>query len=325
MNTLIDEYIRKGLGLPEKGQARRIDLDESDLAPDLAIETPEGLIVAMVENRADIPSLSRLCLASQLLRGTEGRVIPVMAAKSFSDRTKVIAERAGIRTVTLPRSVQLDRRPREGKGPTPKLTSAKAWRVVATLIGQPSASIRSIALKAGVSYGWAYAVCMHLLDTDLARRKGNRVVLEDVDRLLSGAAWERPLKALMVDEFRTDMDDVFGAAREISGMLSDNKQRHAFAGYLAGALYTGHAVRFDMVQLYIPMAEASTLREIYSNDVGGGITVQVLVPDRDVYSESRRIEGIQTVSPAQALLDLAGVGAGALDMSKALVRSYADL
>ena len=140
--------------------------------------------------------------------------------------------------------------------------------------------------------------------------------------MLNGVACERPFRSLVQEEFVTDLEDVFSGAREIDRAITGTE--HVFAGYLAGSLYTGQAVRFDMVQLYMGK-DTNDLRSIYSSERGQGITIQVLTPDRDVMAASRTVDGIPITSPAQTLLDLAGMGASGMDMNRSMLRAYAKL
>lgn len=56
-----------------------------------------------------------------------------------------------------------------------------------------------------------------------------------------------------------------------------------------------------------------------------GIKVRVYKPDRDVFSDTRYTGEIRLVSPAQALLDLAGLGYSGRDLTLKLVENYARL
>lgn len=61
------------------------------------------------------------------------------------------------------------------------------------------------------------------------------------------------------------------------------------------------------------------------NEVGKGVTIHVYSPDRDVFNGAKELESVTVVSPAQALLDLAGLGYSGMDMTKAMVEAYANL
>ncbi len=320
MKDEVKRFVKESMGRSQ--EVTSVPNDLGGLEPDMALRTPDGMVLVSIERRADLTAIARLGLAARLLEGGEERVVPVMAAKSFSDQVKDIARRAGIRTLVIPRSVPLEEG-KVGRGTsTVRLTSEKSWKIVAELIGSGPSSIRGLSLKANVSYGWAHAVCDNLLSQGLAGRRGSRLEMMDLDRLLNGVAWERPFRSLVQEEFVTDLEDVFSGAREIDRAITGTE--HVFAGYLAGSLYTGQAVRFDMVQLYMGK-DTNDLRSIYSSERGQGITIQVLTPDRDVMAASRTVDGIPITSPAQTLLDLAGMGASGMDMNRSMLRAYAKL
>lgn len=85
------------------------------------------------------------------------------------------------------------------------------------------------------------------------------------------------------------------------------------------------AVRYDLVQVYVEDPEVAPLKEIYSHKDGKGVTIQLLVPDRDVTTGSKLVDGLRLASPGQTLLDLAGSGAGAIELRRAILRDYARL
>ena len=57
------------------------------------------------------------------------------------------------------------------------------------------------------------------------------------------------------------------------------------------------------------------------------ITVRIYVPDRDVFTNRRpfSVNGVWVVSPAQVLLDCAGLGYAGRDLTQKLVEIYGGL
>jgi hypothetical protein len=53
--------------------------------------------------------------------------------------------------------------------------------------------------------------------------------------------------------------------------------------------------------------------------------MKMYAPDRGVFDDTVEKEGIKVVSPAQTLLDLAGLGYSGMDITKAMVDKYGDL
>ena len=59
----------------------------------------------------------------------------------------------------------------------------------------------------------------------------------------------------------------------------------------------------------------------------GGIAVRIYTADRDVFKDRRMlsVEGVWLVSPAQLLLDCAGLGYSGRDITQKLVEIYDQL
>jgi len=303
-------------------------LDEgiiSSLRPDVTLIDSKTLAIVELENRASLMKLSRLALLSRLREPGNKSIRLVLAVKSASEDLRGIAENAGIEIVNLPKDYRLNSTAEKKSGRAMKITTEKSWRIISRLIKEQPTSIRNLSILEGVSYGWSHAVCDHLLEQGIVQREGARIVVVNPDLLINGISWERPTKRLVVKEIQTDLDDVFDGAKEITGALKDLEEDHAFTGELAGTIYTGHAVRFDRLQIYASATSLESLVNIYSNKDGRGLTLQILSPDRDIWSAVRTIDDIMVVSPAHTLLDLAGMGYGAMDLTKALLRTYASL
>lgn len=156
--------------------------------------------------------------------------------------------------------------------------------------------------------------------TRISKRNGNQVSIVDIDKLLNGVAWERPTHALIVKELIMPGKDVFEVARDLTTALDGQNISHAFACYLAGTQYTGHSVRFDALQLYMDKDEIDeALGWLSPSAEGPGIKMQVMAPDRELFSDTRTIGKIRVTSPSQTLLDLAGLGYRGRDLTKAMV------
>jgi len=66
---------------------------------------------------------------------------------------------------------------------------------------------------------------------------------------------------------------------------------------------------------------------MFDMHAAGGIAVRTYTPDRDVFEDRRvlSVEGLWLVSPAQALLDCAGLGYAGRDLTQKLVEAYGRL
>jgi len=324
MKGKIEEKVIEKVATTKRGWVPS-EISGLGLSPDLAFEEGEALIFVETASRGDPQALARLALYDRLVKKQGREVVLVLAAKSFSDQVLALADRLGIRTVVLPRGSPAPRIAVNQGRVGIKLTSEKAWRVVTRLLKDQPMSIRSVSLREKVSYGWAHAVCEHLLAQGMARRKGNMVELTDVERLINGVAWERPLQNLRSVDIHTDIEDGHSCAREVDRTLKEAGVDHSFTGFLAGSLYTGTAVRYDLVQMYVDEDEFDVLREIYSRPEGKGATLQLISPDRDAFTGANIVDGLRLASPGLTLLDLAGSGPGAIELRRAMVRDYARL
>ncbi len=324
MSGKIEEKIIEKIATKTEGWVPR-EISELGLIPDMAFMDGDALIIVETAARGDIQSLARLSLYEKLVQGQDREVTLVLAAKSFSDQVLDLAVRLGMKTVMLPRGALTPGKDLYRGRASIKLTSDKSWRVVSRLLKDQPTSIRNVSLREQVSYGWAHAVCEHLINQGMAKRKGNGLEVTDIDRLINVAAWERPLHSLRSVDVRTDITEGFACAREVERTLTEAGVDHSFTGYLAGALYTGMAFRQDLVQVYVDEDEFDVLKDIYSRSDGKGVVIQLIKPDRDVTLWSRFVDGLQLASPGQTLLDLAGSGAGAIDLRRAVLRDYARL
>ena len=148
--------------------------------------------------------------------------------------------------------------------------------------------------------------------------------ISDVNKLLNGLAWERPFENLRAAEVTIEYDHAFRAAHDISHSLTNQNIKVAFTSYTAGGLYTGYAVRHDAVYFYLEKNDINLFKELFSTEGKEGIKALLYVPDRDVFSAVREVESVVVTSPAQTLLDLAGLGYSGLDIAKVMVDNYAS-
>ncbi len=294
---------------------------------DLVARAGDVFIVAEVGDRLTIEDVARAFMYSHLIEREDllpGRVEYVLVAKVVPDGVRELAPRVGVTVLRVPGDLQLPRsKPKVGIQVS-KLSNEKSWEVVSCMLRTGPASVRVISMEAGVSYGWTHATVSRLQQMGVAVRTPDGVALKDVERLLNGLAWERPLKSLWFEnDQRIAGPDVMQAGRTMSGYLSDNDIAHAFTGPTAGGLYTGYAHRFDRLYIYLdhedPLLALGPLE-----DPHGTVSVTVLRSDRDVYGSTEVMDGLRLASEAQTLLDLAGMGASAWDMTLEVARHYAS-
>ncbi|QLH74238.1 MAG: hypothetical protein HPY73_01425 [Methanomassiliicoccales archaeon] len=250
----------------------------------------------------------------------------ILITGSISKKVHELSDQLGIEVIELPKNMNL---PRSDKVRTKRfmsLTTEKSWKIISGLLKARSSSIRALAIGQNVSYGWAHTTVTGLIEQGIAVKKGTSISLVDVDKLLNGVAWERPLSSLIVKEVKVRGDGLLDIAREIT-LYSDRRSIPlAFTGHIAGSLYTAHSVRFDVLQMYVNALDKELLADIEElRDGDHEIKLQILRPDRDVYTDANIIQGVKVVSPSQTLLDLAGLGYNGRDMTKVMVEIYGKL
>lgn len=328
------EFIRDALDLPTGSEileaANLHEMLSQDLPfqPDIILKAGEQFyLIEVVSKVASLDTIARMQLLRELWRH-KGPGLPemvlVIAARTIRPREEQLAEELNIRVIHLPWTPGLPLK-HEYRPSKSRITTEKSWKVVSRLLKEKSTSIRQLALREGVSYGWAHKTIGTLIEQKIVERNDSYVRIVDVKRLLNGIAWERPMKNLKIAEVPIDFSESIPAARDISYTLERQKIPFAFTGYTSGGLYTRYAVRQDAVCLYLEEKHLDLFEEFFGEPSGGGIQAWVYAPDRDVFTDTREIEGITVASPAQTLLDLAGLGYSAMDLTKAMVDIYVAL
>lgn len=249
----------------------------------------------------------------------------VIAGTVFHPDVEKIANQTNIILVTIPRNIEHPAQKYDRSPGKIKVTSEKSWKVITRLLKEKMTSIRQLSILENVSYGWAHAAIQSLLSQGVVTRKENYVRISDTNKLLNGAAWERPFENLFADEINIEYQDAFKAASELSHILKNKEIKFAFTSYTAAGLYTGYAVRHDAVYLYLEKNEMDFFKNTFRVTEKQGIKARIYAPDRDVFADAREKEGILIVSPSQALLDMAGLGYSGRDITKAMVEKYASL
>ncbi len=292
----------------------------SNVQPDMFIRDGGDIYVVEVANTASLQKVAMLTLYQRLLVSEDDTHF-VLAAKVVPTSVLDAAEQAGVDIVPLPRDVSVTQ---EHSVQNARFTTEKAWRVSSRLLKEKTISIRQIALKEGLSYGWTHAVVKKLIARGIVTQRGNRVEITDTNKLLDAAAWERPLDDLRLGVVKTHFSNTYEAAETLTRTAEGWNMPLAFTSYTSASLYIGYGARHDSVYCYVSNKDAfqEMKRE---NGGGGGIDVVFYSADRDVFTVARSREGILVVSPSQTLLDLSGLGYSARDFAQEIVKRYADI
>jgi DNA-binding Lrp family transcriptional regulator len=330
----VTTFVLNQLGLPSS--AKEIALNtmydafaiEVPIQPDIVLKH-EGILyfIQIKKSSVTIDTIARMRLLKELWqkRGNTDPIILVIAAKWFYQREESIAKELGIRLIRLPLTLSVSGN-KDHPSSGMRITSEKSWKIVTRLLKEKSTSIRQLSQKENVSYGWAHKVIGMLLEQDVVKKENNYVHFDDLKNLLNAIAWERPLKNLQVDdEMYIQSPGAFAAAQQVSVLLKEQKIPCAFTSYTSGGLYTGYAIRQDAIYLYLEKKNINEFKKQFGTEIKSGVRVHLYIPDREVFTYSREMESVTVTSPAQTLLDLAGLGYSAMDLTRVMAEKYADL
>jgi len=341
--------LKRTLGLTGKGRLEHQPLVEGHggvIRPDYLYREADRTILIDVASRATAGDVAMASAARAILRRKRrgGRGLEyVILSRQIPGEVEEMARALEVPVLRLEWGSALPRGREGAQTVVMRLSSEKAWRVAASLIGSGPISVRGLAKRADVSYGWAHKVIGRLIDLHIASRTPPGIVIDDVDALLKGVAWERDIQKLRVAELPVAGDDVIEAARLVRAELDRSGIRAAFTSITAGGIYTGHSMRFDTLYAYVDLEgrygaseRPARGRGLYTSgdnlvkwnmgnvrksleDSEGKVRLSVHLPDRDVFDRAEERSGLSLVSPAQALLDLAGLGYGAWELAKEMV------
>ncbi len=327
-NTELITFIKQSLDVDDEADVK-LDAYWKDLGFDMIIDDKRRtkMFFIDVKAKASIESLALLNLYKDYIdpEPTSGRHF-ILVTKFISPRLMEMAIKIGIDVLMMPREIVLTENPSKSSIGAVKITSEKSWKIVSGLIRLRSSSIRNLSISEKVSYGWAHSTINNLITHGIANKNGNQVFISDMDKLLNGVAWERPTYSLVEKEFSIPFQEISSAAKELTEVLETHGIKFAFSSYFAGMQYTGLGIQFDSVQVYVDAEEIGNVKELLgTSDDGSGVRLQLMRPDRMLFSETRVVGGFKVTSPSQTLLDLAGLGYKGKDLTKGLVAIYDQL
>ncbi|PQV41742.1 hypothetical protein B0H22_1281, partial [Methanohalophilus euhalobius] len=74
--------------------------------------------------------------------------------------------------------------------------------------------------------------------------------------------------------------------------------------------------------LYLDDEYIDYFKELFESSSRNSIKAIIYRPDREVFQNTLEKEGVRIVSASRTLLDLAGMGYSAMDITKAMVAKY---
>ncbi|MDO9517848.1 MAG: hypothetical protein Q7J10_07355 [Methanosarcinaceae archaeon] len=299
------------------------------LRPDVVLEENGTIYFIEIKSKATVDTVARMNLFRALWsqNGSTRSIHLVIVAKSFSEGVKRIIDHMDITMLKLPWSFKPDIE-NKFSAKTHRITSDKSWKIVSRLLKEKNTSIRQLSLLENVSYGWAHKTIQALIQQNIVKQDYNYVSISNVDKLLNGVAWERPLMGLKSYEVQISFSESMHAARKITEAFAmQDNMPVGFTSYTAATLYTGYGVRNDAVYLYLKDEHIDFFRELFEShqfepQSENGIKAIIYRPDRDVFQDTQVKEDIRIVSASQTLLDLAGMGYSAMDITKEMVLMY---
>jgi len=328
-NPELIELLRKELGFSENAVIKQESTlkDNYPLRFDLIIEDNYKTYVVELKRIVRLEELSQLGLLKLLLNTSDISTYNtelVIVGKRITPEAAEAAEKIGIRFIKLPADMYPEEAQGKPSAATVKLTAPKSWQVVSHLLRIKEASIRRLSIESGVSYGWTHATVQALVSKGIASDAGGYVKITEINKLLNGIAWERPFEKLFAQELRVAANSATSLAREISLVCDEQQIPCAFTSFTAGELYTGYSARHDSVYLYLEKKNIVEIAGMFEVQSGGRIAVRVYTPDRNVFKDRRlsSAENTWLASPAQALLDCAGLGYAGRDLTLKLVGLY---
>lgn len=321
--------LRRELELGENALIRQEDMlsDDYPIRFDLIIEDGGRTYVVEIKRIVRLEALSRLGLLKLLLNAdtiSAYDIELVIAGKRIESDAAEAAKKTGIRFIKLPADMNLEEARDKPSSLPAKLTSPKSWQAISYFLKIKEASIRQLAIGSGVSYGWTHATVKALASKGIVSSDRGLLKIADINKLLNGIAWERPFEKLFSQEIRIAADSPMVLAQEICHVCDEERIACAFSSYTAAEIYTGYSARHDSVYLYLEKKNIAELAGMFDVEDEGGIAVRIYAPDRDVFKDRRMstVQGVWLVSPAQALLDCAGLGYAGRDLTLKLVEIY---
>ncbi|HOO53804.1 MAG TPA: hypothetical protein PLY09_03955 [Methanothrix sp.] len=301
--------------------------DDYPIRFDLIIEDGGRTYVVEIKRIVRLEALSQLGLLKLLLDADKisaYNIEFVVVGKRIAPEAAEAAKKTGIRFIKLPADVNLEEARNKSSALPAKLTSPKSWQAISYFLKIKEASIRQLAIGSGVSYGWTHATVKALASKGIVSSDRGLVKIADVNKLLNGIAWERPFEKLFAQEIRIAAESPMALAQEICLVCDEQRIACAFSSYTAGEIYTGYSARHDSVYMYLEKKNIAELSGMFDVENEGGIALRIYAPDRDVFGDRRMAtaQGVWIVSPAQALLDCAGLGYAGRDLTLKLVEVY---
>ncbi len=313
---------------PRIDKNARIQTKDIVVEIDYVLEDRNTICYVEVKKRVNPEAVARFYAAKENILSTpnlsDKKEVFLIVGQELDPVSLKMAERLGIRVEKV--SAHLLPHPRHNLNEPfrIKITADKAWKSVMTLFTNQPTSIYNVMKKSGVSYGEAHRVVSYLINRGLTKKSGNFVSIVNFRPILNAVFWERPFSSLLHGSYHIDSELVEDLAHELSALFHESKVKHAFTGFIAYEKYYGGIRSEGALDLYVDFSNSAVidLIEQFSTKDSNKPNLAIYKPDRDVFSDSKTIDGIQLVSRGQLLLDLSGGDSIAIQYATEMVKSF---
>ncbi len=194
------------------------------------------------------------------------------------------------------------------------LSAPKAMRVVKYLLIHKETTQMEIASKADVSIGHVNKIVAYLVEREIAKYKGKKLVLSEPWKLLNEISWFRSMDSLKVAEwFVPDYyPKIKDLEKKIKQILEKMDARYAFTLFSAAKRHTSYMKKYDVVQLYVDAFDETcsvSMKAELKPVEKGQVRVEIFEPDStDILRDSITSNGFKICSPIQTVIDLSCYG-----------------
>lgn len=326
----IEQELERILNLqsPRIEKDARIQTGDRVVIIDYVLEDNSTIYYVEVKKRVNPEAVARFYAAEDLILSTPDlsrkKEVFLIVGQEVDPVSLKMADRLGIRIERL--STPLPKQ-NSNESFRIKITAEKAWKSVTTLLEYQPTSIYNVMKKSGVSYGEAHRVVSYLRTRGLIRKSGNFVSIVNFRPILNAVFWERPFASLIHGSYHIDSELMEDLIHELSALLHEYKVRHAFTGFIAYEKYYGGIRSEGPLYLYVDFSNPAVneLIQQFSNHDNRKPNLAIYKPDRDVFSNSQTIGGIQLVSREQLLLDLSGGDSIAIQYATEMVKFFGKI
>jgi hypothetical protein len=283
--------------------------NNANIMIDTMVENNKDKIYVEIKRRISLESVYRLNAYKQLLNqqgmtDTKFTLLTVYVGDNISD----IAKKLGVIIIQVPPSSLSEAVYENPKHSPNKLTSKKAFDVVYKMLSKGPSTIRDLSLASGVSYGWAHGIVTRLMEIGIVERRFGLYNIVNLDRLLDSIAYERPIVSVKSRKYRIDSNDILKFTKNVSSISRAMSIKASFMGPTASLLYDPYFVRSDTIYMYVEPTRITDLVDELQLGVNGCLKVLAYFPDRDVFTDSKVVNGVTVTTQEQVLLDLASFG-----------------